>query len=88
MYTAPLGTLSSGLLKWQRLVDTPCGGPAVVGLNNKYLLVLGEDGVYTFNSTATTWMTTANVPVKAPHDIMNSWLHFPENKYNQFCNHH
>ena len=35
---APLGTLSSHQLKWQHLVDTSCGGPAGVGLNNKYSL--------------------------------------------------
>ena len=27
VYTAPLDTLSSHHLKWQRLVDTPCGNP-------------------------------------------------------------
>ena len=62
VYAAPLDTLSSHQLKWGRLVDTPCSGPAAVGLNNKYLLAVGGDGVYTLNSTATTWVTTAPLP--------------------------
>jgi len=63
VYAAPLGTLSSHQLQWQRLVDTPCGDPAAVGLNNKYLLAVGGNDIYTLNSTATTWMTTAGLPV-------------------------
>ena len=63
VYATPLGTLSSHQLKWQRLVDTPCGVPAAVGLNNKYLLAIDGNNIYTLNSTATTWMTTAGLPV-------------------------
>ncbi|XP_065906093.1 uncharacterized protein [Dysidea avara] len=63
VYAAPLDTLSSHQVKWQHLVDTPCGGPAAVGLNNKYLLAVGVDDIYTLNSTATKWMTIATLPV-------------------------
>ena len=63
MYAAPLDTLSSHQVKWQHLVNTPCGAPAAVGLNNKYLLAVGGDDIYTLNSTATTWMTIATLPV-------------------------
>ena len=41
VYAAPLDTLSSHQLKWQQLVDTPCGGSAAVGLSNKYVLAVG-----------------------------------------------
>ena len=63
VYAAPLDTLSSHQVKWQNLVDTPWGGPAAVGLNNKYLLAVGGNNIYTLNSTATTWMTIATLPV-------------------------
>jgi len=53
VYTAPLDTLSSHQLKWQRLVETPCDNPATVGLNNKYLLAIDGNDIYTLNSTAT-----------------------------------
>ena len=63
VYAAPLDTLSSHQLKWQHLVDTPCGAPAAVGLNNKYLLAVHGNDIYTLNSTATTWMTIGTLPV-------------------------
>jgi len=63
VYASPVDALFSHQLKWQRIVDTPCSGPAAVGLNNKYLLVLGEDGVYSLNSTATAWMSIAVLPL-------------------------
>jgi len=63
VYAAPLDTLSSHQLKWQHFVDTPFGGPAAVGLNNKYLLAVRENNIYTLNSTATTWMTIGTLPV-------------------------
>jgi len=63
VYAAPLGTLSNHQPKWQNLVDTPCGGLAGVGLNNKYLLAVGGNNIYTLNSTATTWMITGTLPV-------------------------
>ena len=63
VYAAPLDTLSSHQLKWQHLVDTPCGAPAAVGLNNKYLLAVGENDIYAQNSTATSWMTIGTLPV-------------------------
>ena len=63
VYAAPLDTLSSHQLKWQHLVDTPCGAPAAVGLNNKYLLAVGENDIYILNSTATSWTTIGTLPV-------------------------
>jgi len=63
VYAAHLDTLSSHQLKWQHLVDTPCGDPAAVNLNNKYLLAVDRNDVYTLNSTATTWMTIGTLPV-------------------------
>jgi len=63
VYTAPLDTLSSHQLRWQHFVDTPCGNPASVGLNNKYLLAIDGNDIYTLNSTATTWMTIGTLPV-------------------------
>jgi len=63
VYAAPLDTLSSHQLKWQHLVDTPCGAPAAVGLNIKYLLAVGRNDIYTLNSTATKWMTIGTLPV-------------------------
>jgi len=63
VYAAPLDTLSSRQLKLQHLVDTPCTNPAAVGLNNKYLLTVRKNDIYTLNSTATTWMTIGTLPV-------------------------
>jgi len=64
VYAAPLGALSSHQLRWQHLVDTPCYSPAAVGLNNKYLLAVEGNDIYTLNSLATTWVTTTTIPVK------------------------
>ena len=63
VYAAPLDTLSSHQVKWQHLVDTPCENPAAVCLNNKYLLAVSRNDIYILNSTATTWMTIATLPV-------------------------
>ena len=63
VYAAPLDTLSSHQLKWQHLVDTPCGAPAAVGLNNKYLLAVDGNDMYALNSTATSWMTIGTLPM-------------------------
>ena len=60
VYAAPLDTLSSHQLKWQHLVDTPCSVPAAIGLNNKYLLAVGGNDIYTLNST---WMTIGTIPI-------------------------
>jgi len=63
VYTAPLDSLSSHQLKWQHLLDTPCGNPAAVGLDNKYLLAMDGNDIYTLNSTTTRWMTIGTLPV-------------------------
>jgi len=63
VYAAPLDTSSSHQLKWQHLVDTPHTSLAAVGLNNKYLLAVGNNDIYILNSTATTWMTIGTLPV-------------------------
>jgi len=62
VYAASLNTLSTHQLKWQHLADTSCKDPAAVGLNNKYLLAVCEDDIYTLNSTTNTWMTIATLP--------------------------
>jgi len=64
VYAGHLDTLVSHQLKWQHLVDTPCCGIAAVGLNNKYLLAVGGNGIYTLNSTGTKWMTVATLLVR------------------------
>jgi len=43
VFAAPLNRLSSHQIKWQSLVDTPCGGSAAVGLSNKYVLAVGGE---------------------------------------------
>ena len=63
VYAAPVDILSSHQLKWQHLVDTPCGNPAAFGLNNQYLLAVRGCDIYTLNSTATAWMIIGSLPV-------------------------
>ena len=46
VYAAPLHALSNHQLEWEQLADTPWKGSAAVSVNNKYLLVVGGDGVH------------------------------------------
>jgi len=65
MYAAPLDTLSNRQVKWEHLVDTPCNGPAAFGLNNQYLLTVGEKSIYILNSVANAWENIATLPEHA-----------------------
>ena len=67
VYSAPLNTLSSHQLKWQRLADVPCPQSSAVVLNNKYLLAVGgaasTDTVSVLKSDgAASWKSIGSLP--------------------------
>jgi len=69
VYAAPVDTLTSHQLKWQRLEDTPRGGIAAVGVNDKHVLVVGgrkkQDTMYVLQdgaSDSSSWKCIGSLP--------------------------